>query len=148
MAKPEDFEQGPYFSAAIICERVLEETDGVKSAIRMIDRLTRTAVGPSPPAEMEPFDHQLHLLIRFKAGKARGPHKLEVRLTRPSGESPPPMRQTLNFEGEDDRGVDLNVDMRVKFEHPGVHWFDVLLEGRRVARLPFRVVYIPQVRQP
>jgi hypothetical protein len=140
------FDQGPYLMTATICERVLEERDGIKSAIRMIDRLTRTAVGPSPPEVMEPFEYEFALLIRFKAGAARGPYELMVRLTKPSGESPPPIRETLHFEGEDDRGVDVNAVMKLTFEQPGLYWFDVHLAGARVTRVPFRVIYTPRVR--
>ena len=47
MATNIPFDQGPYLSAALLCEKVLEEKDGVKSAIRIIDRVTRTVTGPS-----------------------------------------------------------------------------------------------------
>jgi hypothetical protein len=145
MTTAEPFHQGPYLIAAVICEKILEERDGVKSAIRMVDRLTRTVVAPSPPAQMEPFEYEFALLVRFKAGAARGPYELMVRLTKPSGESPPPMRDTLHFEGEDDRGVDVNAGMRIKFDETGVYWFDVYLADTRITRVPFRVVYTPRV---
>ena len=32
------FERGPYLSAALLCERVPREGDGVKSALRISDR--------------------------------------------------------------------------------------------------------------
>ena len=56
---PTLFEQGPYLSAAFFCEKVLVEQDGVKSAIRIVDRVTRTVVHPNPPPEMEPFDYDM-----------------------------------------------------------------------------------------
>lgn len=74
-----NFEQGPYLSAAVICEKVLEETNGVKSAIRMIDRITRTEIGPNPPPDMIPFEYNLCLLVKFKAGRARGVHSVKNR---------------------------------------------------------------------
>ena len=70
---PDDMQilrRGPYLSAAFLCEKVLEEKDGVKSAIRIIDRVTRTAVGPNPPMEMEPFQYNIVLLLKFKSGLA------------------------------------------------------------------------------
>ena len=45
---------GPFISA-LLCERVLEEREGVKSAIRIIDQLNRQAGGTPPHATMESF---------------------------------------------------------------------------------------------
>jgi hypothetical protein len=141
------FENGPYLLAAFICEKILEERDGVKSAIRIVDRVMRTVVGPSPPKEMEAFDYDLTLLIRMTSGMARGPYTLEVRLVKPSGESPPPLMQTVHFEGEEDRGIDVVVGMRIKLDMTGVYWFQIRLDEVRLTQIPLRVIYIPQVRQ-
>ena len=141
------FDRGPFLVCAITCEKVLEEKDGVKSAIRMIDRITRTVVGPSPPKEMEPFERELTLLIRLKSGSARGTYPLEIRLVKPSGESPPPLLQNVYFEGEEDRGLDIVANMRVKFDLTGVYWFHVYLDGVRLTQVPLRIIYMPQVRQ-
>ena len=141
------FEQGPYLLAAFLCEKVLEERDGVKSAIRIIDRVTRTKIGPSPPETMEPFDYDATLLIKLKSGWARGPFPLHVRLVKPSGESPPPLQQTVHFEGEEDRGVDIVVNMKLKFDMTGIHWFQVYLRDVCLTQIPLRVIYMPQVRQ-
>ncbi|MBA7596043.1 hypothetical protein ES703_07023 [subsurface metagenome] len=141
------FERGPYLLAAFICEKVLEEKDGVKSAIRIIDRVTRTVVDPSPPEKMEPFDHELTLLIKLKSGNARGVYPIQVRLVKPSGESPTPFAQNVLFEGEEDRGVDIVMNMKVRFDQTGIYWFHIYLGDVRLTQIPFRVNYVPQVRQ-
>lgn len=141
------FEDGPYLSAAILCEKVLVEQDGVKSAIRIIDRVTHTVVSPTPPARMEPFDYEVTLLIKIKSGWARGAFPLRVILVKPSGESPAPLQQTIYFEGEEDRGVDVIANMRIKFDLTGIYWFEIYLKDVRLTRIPFRVIYMPQVRQ-
>lgn len=143
----ERFPQGPYLAAAFLCEKVLIETDSVKSAIRIIDRINRTAIAPAPPDTMEPFDYSLTLFIRFKSGAARGPMSLEVRLSKPSGESPTPLRQTIHFEGEDDRGIDFVGNMTLRLDQAGLYWFDVYLDGTRLTRVPLRIVYLPQIRR-
>jgi len=147
MAADMPLEQGPYLIAACLCERVLDEKDGVKSVIRFVDRITRTMVGPSPAEEMEPFEYPLTLLVKLKSGWARGAYPLQIRLVKPSGESPTPFQRTIYLEGEEDRGTDVVVNMRMKFDTPGVHWFDVHLGEVRMTRIPLRIVYIPQVRQ-
>ena len=147
MTTSQRFEEGPYLSAALICEKVMEERDGVKSVIRIIDRVTRTAVGPHPPQEMEPFDYEMAMLIKFKSGRARGTYPLEIQLVKPSGESPTPVRQTILFEGEDDRGIDIVTNMRIRFDQTGIYWFNIILNSVRLTRIPFRVIYLPQVRE-
>lgn len=139
--------EGPYLSAALLCEKVLVEQDGVKSAIRIIDRVTHTVAGPSPPAQMEPFEHEMSLLIKLKSGSARGVYPLRVVFVKPSGESPVPMEQPVNFEGEEDRGVDVIASLKIAFDLTGIYWFEIYLAGNIVTRVPFRVIYLPQVMQ-
>ena len=139
------FADGPYLQTAIICENVLVEQDGVKSAIRIYDRHVRTTTGSSPPLEMEPHDMELVLLLRFKSGSARGSYPLEIRLQKPSGESLTPGSQTIMFEGEDDRGTDVVIHMTTRIELTGLYWFDVYLNNTRVTRIPLRIVYLRQV---
>ena len=136
------FHDGPHLQAAFLCERVLVERDGVKSVIRIIDRVTHTVVSPDPPQEMEPFDYRLWLFLSFKSGSARGSHDLKVRLVRPSGESPAPFTQTILFEGDDERGNDVIADLNIRLTDTGLYWFDVRLNDVRVTRIPLRVVYM------
>lgn len=135
---------GPYLQAAIICEKVLEEKDGTKSAIRMIDRVTRTVVATEPPQVMEPFNFSGALLVKFKAGFAKGTAQLRIELVKPSGEIAPPIRAPLSFEGEEDRGIDVMLGLNVKFEMAGIYWFSVYLDDAFVTKVPLRVVYLPQ----
>lgn len=138
---------GPFLSAALICEKVLEEKDGVKSAVRIIDRVIHTVVGTRPPDEMEPFDYEATLLIRLKSGWARGAYAIRINLIKPSGESPMPLQQRVNFEGEEDRGVDIVGKMRIKFDQTGIYWFKIYLNDTFLTQVPLRVVYMPQVMQ-
>ena len=139
------FQNGPFLQTAIICEKVLIEQDGVKSAIRIYDRHLRTAMGPSPSSEMEPHDMELTLLLRFKSGSARGTYPLEIRLEKPSGESVMLGSQTVMFEGEDDRGADVVANLSMRVEFTGLYWFDIYLDNIRVTRVPLRIVYLSQV---
>lgn len=141
------FSQGPFLSAAFLCEKVLVEGDGVTSAIRIVDRVNHVVIGPELKREMEPFDHSLFLYLTFKSGSARGPMDLNIRLEDPSGTSKSPLTQTINFEGDDERGVNIVAELRLRLELAGLHWFDIILDGVRVTRIPLRVVYSPQVRQ-
>jgi len=139
------FERGPYLSAALLCEKVLIEQDGVKSAIRIVDRVNRTASGPNPPAEMVPFDYDIVLLIKFKSGWARGVYTVKIQIAKPSGELTPEILHSALFEGEEDRGVDIIANMRIKFDQTGIHWIYIYLDDIKITQIPLRVTYIPQV---
>jgi len=142
------FEQGPYLLAALLCEKVLVEQDGTKSAIRIIDRVTRTVASPSPPEKMEPFEYELTLLIRLKSGGASGTYPLQTILVKPSGERLLTLQESVEFKGEEDSGVDVIATMRIKFGLPGIYWFEIYLRDVCLTRLPLRVVYLAQVKQP
>lgn len=139
-------ELGPYLSAAFICEKVLREPDGVISAIRIIDRLTHAVPGPDV---MEPFHYRLSLVIAFKSGEALGNYQVSIQPIKPdSNEKLPPAVYPVNFEMPADRGVGICADVQIVFDVPGLWWFDIYLSGqdkvRRVTRIPFRIVYLPQ----
>lgn len=65
--------RGPFLAVAVLCEKVLEEKDGVLSAIRMVDRIVQTAIGPAAPEEMPPVPVNLTALVCFKSGGGSGP---------------------------------------------------------------------------
>ena len=148
MANSSSQSGGPYLSAAFLCEKILQEGDGVKSAIRIVDRVTHTVTGPEPPTTMEPFVHELTLFLRFKSGWARGGFQLRLELVKPSGDSSTLARQTVVFEGEEDRGADIIAPMRMELSQTGIYWFEVHLNEVLVTRVPFRVVYVSAVTPP
>ncbi len=140
------FERGPYLSAAFLCEKVLEEKDGVKSAIRIIDRITRTQISPNPSMDMEPFDYSVVLLLKFKSGWARGIHTIKIQIVKPSGESAPEVSNNVLFEGEEDRGIDIVANMMIKLDQTGIYWIHIYLNNEKITQIPLRVIYMPQVR--
>lgn len=147
----QDFRFGPYLITAALCERVLEEKDGVKSAIRMVDQLNRNAMGPEVPSSMEPFEGDLSLLLRLKAGGARGLYRLDVRVVKPSQnaeEVQPLVVHPVHFTGPDESGADMVLRMRATFDQEGLWWFDVYINGQRIVRVPLRVTYLPRVMAP
>lgn len=82
------FADGPYLRVAALCERVLTESDGVLSLIRVVDRWTHQAVGPNAPAEMPPFTINPTLVLIFTAGQARGAYEVLLRLESPDTNFP------------------------------------------------------------
>lgn len=80
---------GPYLAAAFVCERVLQEADGVVSAIRIIDRLTQLVGGPDVPDELQSFQQPVTIFIGLKAGSARGRSRSVYKLRSPRGSRGP-----------------------------------------------------------
>ena len=82
----------PYVQAASVCERVLQEADGVLSAIRMVDKLTlRIQEIPKPvdaPADAQPVNAMqvidLSLLVALKSGDLSGEFTMSVRMRDPN----------------------------------------------------------------
>lgn len=131
---------GPYLQMAIFCERVLQERDGVISAIRIIDRITRAASGPATPEEMPPVPVNLFVLLAFKSGSARGRHTVHLRPEDPSGLKLAETSLPILFEAED-QGAVITLNLGFEAQHEGLYWFDVSLDEELITRMPLRVVY-------
>ena len=72
-----------------------------------------------------------------------------MNLVKPSGESVPVLQGPMNFEGEEDRGVDVVGQIQLRIETTGLYWFEISLDDKGkeelITRLPFRVIYLPQI---
>ena len=137
---------GPYVTAACLCERVLQEADGVASLIRVVDRIINSAIGPAAPDEMPPTAVNLTAAIMLKSGSARGRHSLRLTLEAPSGQQVgPEVVLPVHLEGEE-RGVNFFVGLNFQAEHEGLYWFNVLFGTQNVllTRIPLRIIYQPQ----
>lgn len=135
--------QGPYLSMAVICEKVLNEQDGVLSLIRIIDRVTVGASGPDVPDEMPPAPLNFTVVVSLKSGAARGRHKLVLRPEDPSGHQMNALEVPIHFEGED-RGANIIINFAITAEQEGLYWIDVLFSDAVLTRMPLRVIYQPQ----
>lgn len=127
---------GPYVTAALLCEKVLQEKDGVNSIIRVITQLNISG----PHEEMPATPIQVMAYLGFVAGFARGKYRLRLVPVSPSGKEMGGLDLTAYFEG-DDRGVNIVVNLGMIVKEEGVFWIDVLLESQRVTRIPLRVLY-------
>ncbi len=142
-------ETGPHIVIATFCEKVLLEPDGVLSLIRVVDRFTQTATGPEPPDQMPPFivsDRELRMVVALKSDKAKGRCAIKVVAEDPSGVRTPVGESDVTLPGGN-QGVNLNIGVNFAFQHEGVYWFDVILDGPRnqedqlMTRVPLEVVY-------
>lgn len=134
---------GPYLAIAVLCERIMQEADGVISLIRVVDRITHTVTDPDPPESMPPTVFQLTAVIAMRSGAARGRYTVTLRTENPSGVQLPSLEMPVHFEGEE-RGANLAVNVALQADQEGLYWIDVLFEEDLMTRIPLRVIYRPQ----
>ncbi len=132
---------GPHLNAALLCEKVLQEKDGIISVIRMIDRITLTVNASLSPETLPPLPINLFALISFKSGSARGRHTVKWVTETPSGIRLPEQLLPVLFEGDNDRGVNLILNVNMIVDQEGVYWFEVHLEDQFLTRVPLRILY-------
>ena len=131
---------GPYLNAALICEKILQEKDEAISVIRVVDRVTVTAVASSSPEKLPSTTLNLSALLVFKSGSAKGRSTIKWVVEQPSGIRTPEQLLSALFEG-DDRGVNFIISLNIVVDQEGVYWFDVFLEDQLLTRIPLRILY-------
>jgi hypothetical protein len=143
---PTVFEGGPYLNEALLCERLLQEKDGMLTIVRVVDKITVSPPpGPEPaPTQMQPFLASLTLVVGLKAGAARGTYTLTVRPQDPDGADLEGNDISISFSGADDaQGITTIVNMNLGIQHDGLYWFNILLNGELISRVPLRIEYQP-----
>jgi hypothetical protein len=138
-----DLDAGPHLSAAVLCNYVLEEKDGVNSIIRIVDRLTVTT---GATQVMPEFQATFLLYLSFKSGSAKGTYEAGVVLVNPNGEEE--QRMTIPFfcEGEE-RGNNIKIALNLLIKRPGLYWFNILLADQMITRVPLRVIHMKTVQE-
>jgi hypothetical protein len=130
----------PYVVAAVFCDKVLHEKDGVLSAIRIVDRLTAVLEVPPGAAEPPAIQASLTLLVVLRNGSFKGSGKLSITATAPSGNplanNPAPV--DVEFKSPH-TGANVIATVSIPVKEEGAFWFDVLFEGRILMRTPLYV---------
>jgi hypothetical protein len=137
------FQTGPYLAVAALCEKVIEDKQGVLSLIRIVDRIVANVVAPDVPAAMPPIPVSLTAVVILRSGEARGRHSLKIRLEEPSGLQQGTTEIPVFFEGED-RGMNAVIPLQIVAREEGLYWFDVLVNDELLSRIPLRLIYQPQ----
>ncbi len=135
----------PYISAAMICEKILTE-DKVVSAIRIIDTVTLHTV-PTLTEGSEGVEFPFTLYVGFRTGKARGKYPLELRWIMPSGKTIPAAKTDVEFSPPAHGGRNVMLPVKLRWEGVGLYWYEILLEGKLVSRIPLMVALSPNKEQ-
>lgn len=130
----------PFVAAACFCENLLEEPDGVLSAIRIVD----TYILPPLPEGIEiPADAVRGVilvkgLISLKSGDVVGPGTIHLVMHKTTGE-----RAVLSPEGGwpvvmngGEHGVNIKIQLPLGVKNFGLVWFDVMWGEDVLTRIP------------
>jgi hypothetical protein len=138
-SKPGQKSAQPYLGGAFICERLLTETDNVSSAIRIVDTVTLPPLVP-PPKRGAGVGLPMALIVFFRCGDARGEREVRIRQIGPSGKRKNFARAAFNLEGPPEGAATIFLQgVPVKWDGEGLYWFEVLLGGVPITRIPLRI---------
>lgn len=132
--------KGPYIAVACFCEHVLQEQDGVLSAIRIVDRVHKIEGAKLPANLPDNAAHLITMLINLKAGDFIGKGEIEIRVTPPSGGNAV-LRgaEKIPVEFEPGKGFNLILKTGIPITEDGIYWYDVLFDNRLLTRVPMSV---------
>jgi hypothetical protein len=134
---------GPFLGAAVFCDQVIQEqsdkegTSGAVSAIRIIDTIT-VHVPEDLPKDTAPAVH-VKGLVTLKAGDTKKKHKLQILVRPPVGKPSKMPEQEVRFKGTGHHGYNLTITLGLQVRSAGLYWFDVMLDGRRLTRMPLMI---------
>lgn len=122
--------RGPFVRGALLCERVLCETDGALSAIRILHE-GRAVASPVPVTLM---------LMLVRGEVSAGSHRAVLQIRGPEGQilSAKPIEFRID-DGGPEQSSSVILDISFEPRAPGVYWFQVLWgeDGRLVTQVPF-----------
>ncbi len=139
--------RGPYLIAAVICERVLQERDGVPSIIRIVDRITFHG----PPEQRDAIVTGLHLFLAFRGSRAGAVHSVRIAPINADGVELSHDREPISVkvaEGLD--GANLAFVLASPFPGPGQYFFEVSIDGELLTRIPLAIAIgeLPESLRP
>lgn len=134
------FEDGPYLTAAVICKEARQASDHTWSLLGLYDQYPVQG-GTDDPEVMPPTKVTTTLFLQFRSGSARGRWTVTVRPEKPSGLRMRGGDLPILFRGEE-MGEPIRLNLENVFDEEGLYWFDILLNGTLITRVPLRVTYL------
>jgi hypothetical protein len=135
----------PYITAALLCERVLQEKDESLTIVRVIDKVQYRLHSfgiPALPEGAKPIV-AIEGLLALKSGPATGDHTIKVIVERPNGDRKDVFTFPVKFLGKD-QGQTIILKMGLGIEMDGLYWFDVAFDDEVLTRIPLVVMPMPE----
>lgn len=141
--------------SAFICEKLLRETDGVLTAVRLVDLFFVPELPTSMPDEATfpgPFISAVAVVSIKSAPGDTSEHLIEMKIMKPDGETkvlgePTPGRFESRLGSRVPGGLTAAVQMNLNLRRAmiGQHYLCVSVDGEEVTRVPFTL--LPQSAQ-
>lgn len=139
--------EGPYVTAALLCERVMEEKDRVLTAFRIMDSTIITLPPGTPddfPSETNRIPVNFDSLVSLKTGKSPGEHMVRIDMISPSGKRSESETRIVNLPEEEHGGANLISHHTLTIMQGGLFYFEVFVDSEVATRIPFRIDVIRQ----
>lgn len=134
---------GPYLGCAVFCDSILEDKDGVTSAMRIVDTVNLYIPPEAPsdvPSAANPIGFTQHLLVIFRPGSALGNHTLKLVVESATGKRKEVSTRELTFTKKKTGGITVRIHAGFTVEKSGMLWLDVILNGKTYTRVPLNVL--------
>jgi hypothetical protein len=126
----------PYVTAALICERIIQEKDESLSLVRIADRIQYRVEGV--PAGLKPMIG-VQGLVSLKSGLVTGEHVIEIVSEKPDGNRKTVYTLPVKFLGKD-HGANVILNISLGIDQDGLYWFDVIFDEEVLTRIPLLVM--------
>lgn len=131
----------PYVTAALLCEKVIQEKDESITIVRIADRLQYRLEGQSLPAGVRPMVN-IQGLVSIKSGPVTGDHEIKIFAERPSGERKEVMALPVKLLGND-QGQNIILNLGIGVDQDGLYWLEVMFDGEVLTRCPLMITPLP-----
>ncbi len=128
----------PYVTAALLCEKVLQEKDETLTLVRVADRIQYRIQGQGLPEGIRPAVN-IQGLVSLKSGPVTGDHRIRIVTERPNGDRKEAVAFPVKFLGKD-QGQNLILNLTLGVDQDGLYWFDVMFDEELVTRIPLMVI--------
>jgi hypothetical protein len=127
-------------TSAVTCENVLMESDGVMSAIRLVDIFFFVKI-PELPIEKQAVLMRVLVMCKFRPGADPIDHAIQLFLIRPDGETtamgePQKGNPISTKYPEAPGGVVMIAQVGIIPKQEGTHYVKVLVDGEEKTRIP------------
>ena len=127
----------PYVALACLCEKALQEKDGVYSLIRIVD-IFYVPEPPDPPDEEVAV--AFYAVISLRVVELEGSFDLALQVSRPDGTDDTMMEpEKVGLSGEQ-QNINVIVQIAIRRFQLGQYWLNVLWDGKVLTTVPFRLI--------
>ncbi len=135
----------PILSIAAFCMQVLDGNDGCFSAMRLADHFYVPLPPNYKPGDRVPVPFWALIGFRsrtFTAGELTGKHSLHLVMRNPKGESKPGGDFSIDLP-ENATSFNYRIQITWRIKTQGLWWMDVFLDGKLYAKMPLRIIFVP-----